>query len=83
MTNQPGMGHTTALIECRDKLRNARLAGDELVARFNGFLIAEHAAVLVPSTLAAVADTGERLCADAVALARSLGISVESDALLV
>ena len=38
---------------------------------------------LVPSTLAAVADTGERLCADAVALAGSLGISVESDALLV
>ncbi|MGQ0548162.1 MAG: kanamycin nucleotidyltransferase C-terminal domain-containing protein [Armatimonadota bacterium] len=118
-----GLCHaTTALIECRDKLRNARLVGDDLVARFNGFLIAEHAAVLVlflnrrwmttsrwlfsqasecpaqppdfrrlveiligvvPSTLDAVADAGERLCADIVALAGSLGISVESDALVV
>lgn len=113
---------TTAVIECLDKLRNARLAGDDLVARFNGFVLAEHAAVLVlflnrrwmvtsrwlfaqafecpaqppefrrlveiligvvPSTLAAVADAGERLCADSVALARSLGITVESDVLVV
>lgn len=118
-----GLRHaTTALIECRDKLRNARLAGDDLVARFNGFLIGEHAAVLIlflnrrwmvtsrwlfsqafecpaqpaefrrlveiligviPSTLAAVADAAERLCGDTVTLARSLGISVESEALVV
>lgn len=111
---------TTELIEYRDKLRNARLGGDELAVRYNGLFIAEQAATLVlflnrrwmitsrwlfaqafecpaqpaefrrmveiligvvPSTCAAVVEAGERLCTDAVALAWSLGISVELDAL--
>jgi hypothetical protein len=43
-----GLRHaTTELVEYHNKLLNARLAGDEMVVRYNGFFIAEQAATLV------------------------------------